>query len=103
MYKRIILEMDCREERVNIRKEVGRPLPYRKMRVMQSIFFQTHMTLRLPDLRGKFFASSKEGSSLLAVSGNIYIMPCFCLTLTNLAAARFCITSFRLDCEPRQG
>lgn len=59
---------------MNIGREVGRPLPYRKMRVMQSIFFQTHMALGLPDLGGKFFVSSREGISLLAVSDIIYIM-----------------------------
>lgn len=33
--------------------------------------FKTHMALALPTLRGKLFASSREGSSLLAVLGII--------------------------------
>ena len=61
------------------------------------------MALGAPYPTGKFFVSGREGRSFLAVSGITYRMHCVCSTLTNLVAARFCTTSFRLDCEPREG
>lgn len=70
---------------------------------MQSGFYQTHMSVGLPSSGDKFFPSSREGASFFAISGVIYRMHCVCLTLKDFMAARFCITSLRLDCEPRQG
>lgn len=63
--KRIILEVNCREARVNVGRKVVKDVS------SKSIFFQTHMNLGLPVLRVKLFASGREGSSLLAVLGII--------------------------------
>lgn len=63
--RRITLEMDCREARVNVGREVIKDVGSERN------LFKTHMALGLPTLRGKLFASSREGSSLLAVLGVI--------------------------------
>lgn len=63
--KRITLEMNCREARVNVGRKVVTDVS------SESIIFQTHMDLGLPVLRVKLFASGREGSSLLAVLGII--------------------------------
>lgn len=63
--KRITLETDCWEASGNVGREVVKDVSG------ESIFFQTHRGLNLPSLRGKLFASGREGSSLLAVLGSI--------------------------------